>query len=147
MHTVSIRRMSSSRATTAAGTSPPRVIATMPFHGPPSISRQASALALRCSSSHDTGKVLVISLGMADIDVAPSDRFVRRLGQDAAVDPPGAVRLALHEIEGHRRRAVGADQEDALHQFAALADQLAELHFERPVDRAIAGPPHLPEDV
>ena len=45
-----------SRATIAAGTRPPRVMATMPFHGPFSIRRHASALALRCSSSQVTGK-------------------------------------------------------------------------------------------
>ena len=61
MQTVSIRRMSSSRAMIAAGTRPPRVMATMPFHWPPTgpcpIRRQASALAVRCSSSQLTGKV------------------------------------------------------------------------------------------
>src|SRR6185369_9335324 len=56
MQRVSMMRMSSSRATTAAGTRPPRVTATMPLKGPASTSRQASALALRWSSSQVTGK-------------------------------------------------------------------------------------------
>src|SRR5438477_10432973 len=64
MHSVSISRSSSSRATTAAGTRPPRVIATMPFHGPLLAGRQASALAWRCSSSHDTGKALGLVVGV-----------------------------------------------------------------------------------
>src|SRR4030095_8452824 len=62
MQTVSMRRMSSSRAMMAAGTRPPRVMATMPCHWPPTgpcpIRRQASALAVRCSSSQLPGKVL-----------------------------------------------------------------------------------------
>ena len=45
--TVSIMRISSSRATIAVGTSPPRVTAITPFHGPIEASRQASALASR----------------------------------------------------------------------------------------------------
>ena len=44
---VSTSRTSSSRATMAAGTSPPRVIATICVHGPFSDNRQASALASR----------------------------------------------------------------------------------------------------
>src|SRR5579885_2317230 len=42
----------------AAGTSPPRVTATMPRQGARSRRRQASALECRCSSSQLTGKVL-----------------------------------------------------------------------------------------
>jgi len=37
----------------------PRVTATMPVHGPCSISRQARAREWRCSSSHETGKDLL----------------------------------------------------------------------------------------
>ena len=43
MQTVSISRMPSSRATIAAGTSPPRVIATIEWNGPSLVSRHASA--------------------------------------------------------------------------------------------------------
>ena len=53
---VSTVRMSSSRATMAAGTRPPRVIATTPVNGPRSISRQASARASRWNWSQETGK-------------------------------------------------------------------------------------------
>src|SRR6185369_5394709 len=62
--TVSIKRTSSSRATMAAGTRPPRVIAMMPFHGPAVTSFQASALQSRCNSCQETGKVLVKGLSM-----------------------------------------------------------------------------------
>jgi hypothetical protein len=48
----------SSRATIAAGTSPPRVMATMASNGPASCSRQASARESRWNWSHDTGKIL-----------------------------------------------------------------------------------------
>lgn len=44
----SISLMSSARATIAAGANPPRVTATIPFHGPSSRRRQARALASRC---------------------------------------------------------------------------------------------------
>src|SRR6056300_541945 len=53
-------RISNSRATIAAGTNPPRVTATSPSNGPSSKSRQASALEVRCNSSHDTGKALSV---------------------------------------------------------------------------------------
>src|SRR5688572_30710498 len=55
MHTVSINRTLSSRATIAAGTRPPRVIATITVNGPAAASRHASALASRWNWSHDTG--------------------------------------------------------------------------------------------
>src|SRR6478752_825126 len=58
MLTVSITRTSSSRATIAAGTSPPRVIATMALNGPDEASRHANALASRWNWSHETGKAL-----------------------------------------------------------------------------------------
>ena len=47
MQTVSITLTSSSRATIAAGTRPPRVMATSASNGPEAASRQASALASR----------------------------------------------------------------------------------------------------
>ena len=55
---VSITRMLSSRATIAAGTSPPRVTHTIASNGPAPLSRQASARASRWNWSHDTGKAL-----------------------------------------------------------------------------------------
>ena len=47
MQTVSITRVSSSRAMIAAGTRPPRVIVTIASNGPEAASRQASARASR----------------------------------------------------------------------------------------------------
>src|SRR5258705_9401156 len=55
MHTGSIPRMRSSRATIAAGTSPPRVMVTIAWNGPASASRQASARASRWNWSQETG--------------------------------------------------------------------------------------------
>jgi hypothetical protein len=55
---VSITRTPSSRATIAAGTSPPRVTATTALNGPCPDKRQASARASRWNWSHDTGKAL-----------------------------------------------------------------------------------------
>src|SRR6266487_2359324 len=63
MHTVSITRMPSSRATIAAGTSPPRVIVTIASNGPAPLSRHASARESRWNWSHDTGKIFVGSIG------------------------------------------------------------------------------------
>src|SRR5882757_1456373 len=53
---VSIRRTSSSRATIAAGTSPPRVTVTIAWNGPAPLSRHASARASRWNWSQETGK-------------------------------------------------------------------------------------------
>jgi hypothetical protein len=47
MQTVSMTRVPSSRATIAAGTSPPRVTVTIASNGPTPLSRQASARASR----------------------------------------------------------------------------------------------------
>src|ERR1700756_4629069 len=58
MLTVSITRTSSSRATIAAGTRPPRVMATIALNGPDEASRQAKARASRWNWSHETGKAL-----------------------------------------------------------------------------------------
>src|SRR5687767_12946059 len=55
---VSTRRMSSSRATSAAGTSPPRVTAMMPFQGPFLWSCSERKRASRCSS---TQKMMISS--------------------------------------------------------------------------------------
>src|SRR5262245_21880880 len=55
MQTVSITRMPSSRATIAAGTSPPRVMQTIAVNGPASASRHASARASRWNWSQETG--------------------------------------------------------------------------------------------
>src|SRR5260221_14044772 len=102
--------MSSSRATIAAGTRPPRVTAMMPFQGLSSCSRQARALALRCSSSHDTGKVRVTGArASVVVGVAMSGRRALAGGQHAAGDAPRAVGLTLHEIERGARGAVGPD--------------------------------------
>src|SRR5215468_2190313 len=48
-------RSPSSRATIAAGTSPPRVMATTAWNGPTSLSRQVSARQSRWNWSQDTG--------------------------------------------------------------------------------------------
>src|SRR5215470_3998706 len=48
-------RMPSSRATIAAGTSPPRVTQTIALNGPASASRHASARASRWNWSQETG--------------------------------------------------------------------------------------------
>src|SRR5271163_851089 len=58
MLTVSITLTSSSRATIAAGTRPPRVMATMALNGPDEASRQANARASLWNWSHETGKAL-----------------------------------------------------------------------------------------
>src|SRR5204863_1927205 len=52
---VSMTRSPSSRATIAAGTSPPRVMATTAWNGPSSLSRQVSARQSLWNWSHDTG--------------------------------------------------------------------------------------------
>src|SRR3569623_735590 len=51
--------MLSSRATIAAGTRPPRVIATQASNGPSALRRQASARLARWNWSQLTGKLLV----------------------------------------------------------------------------------------
>src|SRR5215475_16228867 len=55
MQTVSMMRRPSSRATIAAGTRPPRVMATTAWNGPTSLSRQVSARQSRWNWSQDTG--------------------------------------------------------------------------------------------
>src|ERR1043165_7670942 len=56
MQTVSMTRTPSSRATIAAGTRPPRVMATTAWNGPTSLSRQVRARQSRWNWSQDTGK-------------------------------------------------------------------------------------------
>src|SRR5215475_7818820 len=58
MQTVSMMRTPSSRATIAAGTSPPRVMAITAWNGPTSLSRQVNALQSRWNWSQDTGNAL-----------------------------------------------------------------------------------------
>src|ERR1700733_13976085 len=58
MLTVSITLTSSSRATIAAGTRPPRGMAPMALNGPDEASRQANARASLWNWSHETGKAL-----------------------------------------------------------------------------------------
>src|SRR5919205_2898827 len=56
MQTLSMRRTSSSRATIAAGTSPPRVMQMIASNGPAEASRQARARQSRWNWSQETGK-------------------------------------------------------------------------------------------
>src|SRR3546814_4510132 len=65
MQMVSIRRRSNSRAITAAGTRPPRVMAAMPLNGPRATRRQASARESRCNWSQDTGNIFCSAVSMA----------------------------------------------------------------------------------
>src|ERR1700730_1751054 len=58
MQTVSMMRTPSSRATIAAGTKPPRVMAITAWNGPTSLSRQVNARQSRWNWSHETGKAL-----------------------------------------------------------------------------------------
>ncbi len=67
---LSIMRMPSSRATIAAGTSPPRVMHTIASNGPASVSRQASARASRWNWSHETGNGLRDCSGSGAMDVS-----------------------------------------------------------------------------
>ena len=69
-------RMPSSRATMPAGTSPPRVTATIAEKPPTAESRQASARASRWKASQETGKAF------------SSGRF--------EIGPPSGVRSAFH---------------------------------------------------
>ena len=68
MQTVSMMRISSSRETIAAGTSPPRVMQTTALNGPDSASRQASARASRWNWSQETGNAFsaLIAAPVAD---------------------------------------------------------------------------------
>src|SRR5258707_2963152 len=106
MQTVSITRTPSSRATIAAGTSPPRVIAITAWNGPTSFSRQVSARQSRWNWSHETGKAL------------PARSCALSSGWSA-------INLLLH-LSDHGRGRCGRDDLVVLKQFAAeLANFLA----------------------
>src|SRR5262249_11667385 len=84
--------MPSSRATIAAGTSPPRVTQTIAWNGPAPASRPASARASRWDLCHETGKAFCgcgcgCSSGCAI--VPPTDRLGRS----------GVLAHVEHEIE------------------------------------------------
>jgi len=64
---------------------PERVTAMMPSQGPPSIRRQANALALRCSSSQVTGNVFCALAVMAGPPILAAGRFF------SAEAAPGAM--------------------------------------------------------
>src|SRR5258708_29626705 len=77
MQTVSITRTPSSRATIAAGTSPPRVIAITAWNGPTSFSRQVSARQSRWNWSHEPGNAFparscALSSGFSVIALSPA---------------------------------------------------------------------------
>ena len=131
----SIRRISSSRATMAAGTMPPRVIATTPCQGPSETSRQASALAWRLQFLPGDRKGLGEDRLGFGIRHHSAPRAVRARGfktrhtvlatrvlagdlfgghQADAVDPPAAVGLLFHPVDCDHRAAVGPDQADRL---------------------------------
>src|SRR5262249_14684094 len=77
-HTVSMRRRLSSRATIAAGTSPPRVMHTIAWNGPTSPSRHASARASRWNASQETGNAFLgCGCGMEKPFGAPQPSGVR----------------------------------------------------------------------
>src|SRR5215467_7550727 len=116
MHTVSIRRMSSSRATIAAGTRPPRVTQTTAWNGPAPASRQTSARASRWNWSHETGNAFsgccsgcamtLLSAGpLADVEheIEARGKAVAGLGHAhhelAAKEAVAAVHRLVREIE------------------------------------------------
>src|SRR5258708_8989112 len=77
MQTVSMMRTPSSRATIAAGTSPPRMIAITAWNGPTSFSRQVSARQSRWNWSHETGNAFparscALSSGFSVIALSPA---------------------------------------------------------------------------
>src|ERR1043166_398811 len=110
--------MSSSRATIAAATSPPRVIATIASNGPASARRQASARESRWNWSHETGKAfsagcctrcpLIRAPVLAEVEdeIEPAEQAVVGLGKPhvelATIEPVGAVERLVGEIELRR---------------------------------------------
>src|SRR4051812_7119598 len=72
--------------------------------------------------------------------------LVRRL-EEAAVDAPAAVGQLRHRVEGGERPAVGPDDMDLLRRLAVQLDDLAVVEDLRAVDRLIALPHHVHEDV
>src|SRR5947209_310560 len=101
MHTVSITRMPSSRATIAAGTSPPRVIVTIASNGPAPLSRHASARESRWNWSHDTGKIFVGSMGRSGSSSCIGLFIVGAKAPSQRVDP-----IDYLPAGDHRRRYV-----------------------------------------
>src|SRR5436305_6165074 len=80
MQAVSVTRTPSSRATIAAGTRPPRVIAITALNGPTSFSRQVSARQSLWNWSQETGKALparscALSSGCSAIFIVSVVRF------------------------------------------------------------------------
>src|SRR5262249_40504566 len=111
-------RMPSSRATMAAGTSPPRVMQTMAENGPDSLSRQASARESRWNWSHDTGNIFAGETGSSiAISGTATNREDRAAGQGLA--------HIEHEIEAPR---------------AALARPL-HLHHQLAAEQTVAAVP------
>src|ERR1700730_3187775 len=99
MQTVSITRTPSSRATIAAGTSPPRVIAITAWNGPTSFSRQVSARQSRWNWSHETGKALP--------------------ARSAALSSGGSAIIVLLHLPDHGGRRRSRHDLVVLKQFAA----------------------------
>src|SRR5437016_7386419 len=109
---VSTSRTSSSRATMAAGTRPPRVIAMMPRQGPRSRRRQASARAWRCRSSQVTGKCLS---GVLDSLMGSGAGVPRSAYEDLDLVPPSRGAGRRREIDSLGRQAhAGERAHDAL---------------------------------
>src|SRR3954451_24833691 len=125
-----IRRLPSSRATIAAGTSPPRVMQTIASNGPAPASRQASARASRWNWSKETGNALcepALVLGDALTPASGKGALAFQLLENAVHGLDGCghgVRiLAAHYDRvlepGGREGGVGADA-DARMEFCDL---------------------------
>src|SRR5262245_15239820 len=131
MQRVSMMRISSSRATTAAGTSPPRVTATIPVKGPASIRRQASALAVRCSSSQVTGKFFCGTVFMLSFPGSAPPASSRQLeGQPGQLAGGRAQLVEDREVvaAGDRQQGTGLVRRGAPGvQVAAVGDQGRQL--------------------
>ena len=65
----------------------------------------------------------------------------------AAVDAPRAVGQLHHRIEGGDRPAVGPDDMDLLRDLAVQGHDLAEVEHARAIDRLVALPDHVHEDL
>src|SRR5579871_241109 len=97
-------RTPSSRATIAAGTRPPRVIAITAWKGPTSLSRQVSARQSRWNWSHDTGNALparswALSVVSPFISLSPTDDTAAR----ALAAHVQSRQHLLHRIHGGRK--------------------------------------------
>src|SRR5215210_4990640 len=111
-----MRRVPSSRATIAAGTSPPRVMHTIASKGPAPASRQASARASRWNWSQETGKAFCVGAFMAAR--ASGGHAVGAQAREEGLDAPHRVGDALGVLAAHydrvleprcRERRIGAD--------------------------------------